>query len=241
MSPEQFLALWGAVWPYIATICMIASAIDAAFPQPSAGSHWLPIRKLISFVALNISAASNGAQPSFTTWLLRIVQPLLTAQGLIQAANASGPAKLDLPAAQVQAQPDPAPQSSGGAVGAILLAMLLSIAALSACSSADDVQHVVSQANASVAEASQDLPKACAVVSGLHAAFEVAVVFSPEAAEQADTERAVYLGLTTTKGLCSPETLANPPADVGGAVASIIKQSLQIQAMLKPAAASAVK
>ena len=134
MSPEQLLALWATVWPYIATVCMIASAVDAVFPQPAAGSHWLPLRKIISFVALNVSAASNGSQPSFTTWLLRIVQPLLTAQGLIQADNAAGPAKLDLTVAQVQPQPDPAQQTSGGAVVTILLTMLLSVAALSACS-----------------------------------------------------------------------------------------------------------
>ncbi|WP_139284937.1 hypothetical protein [Acidocella aminolytica] len=51
----------------------VASAIDAAFPQPAPGSHWLPVRKVISFIAINFGAAKNGSQPPFATWLLRVM------------------------------------------------------------------------------------------------------------------------------------------------------------------------
>lgn len=246
MSPDSILSLWAAVWPYITAACMIASAIDAGLPQPAPGSHWLPVRKLVSFVAVNVGAASNGGQPSFTTWLLRIVQPVLTAQGMIPTAAAPEVkiAVTALAPSASQPQPEHAPQQQqpqGAALGSVagsLLVVIMAAFLMSACSSApsaDDVRKVVTQANQSVAEASQDLPKACAVVSGLHAAFEVAAVLSEDASAQADTERAVYDGLVTGKGLCSPDTLAHPPEDVGGAVASVVKQALQIQALLKPA------
>lgn len=210
-----------------AAIAVLLTAISTIAMQPAA---WMP-------GALSLWL---GIVPTLTPCLIAILVPEGMGATLVSMA-AELKSFTPPPGTQVQPQLDPAQQSSGGAVVAILLAMLLSASALSACSSAPTADDVLTQANASVAEASHDLPKACSAVSGLHAAFEVAVAFSPEAAEQADTERAVYLGLTTAKGLCSPDTLANPPADVGGAVASVIKQSLQIQAMLKPAAESAVK
>ena len=72
---------WSAAWPYVTAIVTIASIINN-LPAPAAGSHWLPVRKVIAFVALAIGGASQGSQPPLGTWLLRIVQPYLNDQGL---------------------------------------------------------------------------------------------------------------------------------------------------------------
>ena len=118
-------ALWPHLWPYITLAVAVASTIDAALPQPAPGSHWLILRKLISFVAVNVGNASNGTQPSFVTWIVRIATPVLQAQGI--APNAP------------EAPPAPTPTQSGSgpaaAAGALLLALLCT-SGLSACSTA---------------------------------------------------------------------------------------------------------
>jgi hypothetical protein len=81
--------IWTSIWPYLGAVVAVASTIDAALPQPKPGSHWLVPRKILSFMAVNIASASNGAQPPFTTWLLRIVTPALQAQGLLPVATAA--------------------------------------------------------------------------------------------------------------------------------------------------------
>jgi hypothetical protein len=58
----------------------VASALDAALPQPAPGSHWLVIRKSVSFIALNLGNASNSGQPAMMTWIARVLQPLVDAQ-----------------------------------------------------------------------------------------------------------------------------------------------------------------
>lgn len=73
-------------------IVMICSALDAAIPQPAEGSHWLPLRKALSFLALNLRNASPSGQPSIATWLLRIVKAVMAAgmlKGVVEQANAS--------------------------------------------------------------------------------------------------------------------------------------------------------
>lgn len=59
--------------PLLLLIHTTASLLDAAIPQPAAGSHWLPFRKVLSFLALNFGNAANSAQPALTTWLQRLV------------------------------------------------------------------------------------------------------------------------------------------------------------------------
>ena len=67
-------------------IVMICSALDASIPQPAAGSHWLPLRKALSWFALNVSNAKPGGQPTLASWLLRIAQAVMAA-GLLKAAQ----------------------------------------------------------------------------------------------------------------------------------------------------------
>lgn len=108
--------LWADVWPYMGAVVAVASALDSALPQPKPGSHWLVPRKVLSFLAVNIANASNGSQPSFTTWLLRIATPALQAQGLLpvvtaaeavaQKIEAPAPAPVVEPAAPVAATPE---------------------------------------------------------------------------------------------------------------------------------------
>lgn len=86
---SQALAAAGLGTPvigYVAAAVTICSVLDAVIPQPAPGSHWLPARKLLSMVALNLGAASNGKQPPFASWLLRVAMPLIQAQMAAQAA-----------------------------------------------------------------------------------------------------------------------------------------------------------
>ena len=72
---------WSLAWPYITAAISIASTLNA-LPQPKAGSHWIPVRKIISFISLSVGGAKNVDEPPLGTWLLRLVGPVLTNQGL---------------------------------------------------------------------------------------------------------------------------------------------------------------
>ena len=118
MNPDQLAALWATLWPIITAVVAVASTLDASLPQPAAGSHWLLVRKVVSFLAVNVGNASNGGQPSFVTWIIRIATPVLQAQGQMPAAVAP---------------PAPAPTPSATTVVGALLAGLLLTGGLSAC------------------------------------------------------------------------------------------------------------
>ncbi len=92
MDLTNLPALWAEAWPVIAAVTAGASALDAILPQPAPGSHWLIARKVLSFVAINVGHASNGAQPSFLTWIARVAGPVLAAQAAAQAAAVPAPA-----------------------------------------------------------------------------------------------------------------------------------------------------
>ena len=81
---------WSLAWPVVTAAVTVASALNT-LPQPKPGSHWLPLRKVISFVALEVGGASNGAQPKFETWVLRILSPYLKGQGLKLVAEEVAP------------------------------------------------------------------------------------------------------------------------------------------------------
>ncbi len=137
MDQTSLLALWTNAWPAITALVAAASTLDAALPQPYPGSHWLIIRKVISFLAINVGNASNGKQPDFVTWIVRIAAPLLqnptTAQAVVQAA-AAGP--VAQPAQAPQAAPAEESVASGTAAtaAALLIAAFLSFS-LAACAS----------------------------------------------------------------------------------------------------------
>jgi hypothetical protein len=105
--------LWAAAWPYVTAAVTLASALDAALPQPRPGSHWLILRKIVSALAVNVGNAANGKQPPFATWIARVV-----------ASVATKPAAEPVP---------PAKTGAGATLGALLLAILVG-AGLSACS-----------------------------------------------------------------------------------------------------------
>ena len=133
----SLLALWANAWPAITALVAAASTLDAALPQPEPGSHWLIIRKVISFLAINVGNASNGKQPDFVTWIVRIASPLLQSPATIQAvAQAATADPVAQPASAPQAAPAATPIASGAAATAtaLLVAMFLSLG-LSACAS----------------------------------------------------------------------------------------------------------
>ena len=127
MDQSNLVAIWAPAWPFIAAIVAAASTLDASLPQPQPGSHWLIVRKIISFLAINVGNASNGKQPDFVTWIVRIATPVLLAQGAGVRPVADAPAA---------AGPAPAPAASGGgaAASALLLVLCLGLG-LSACAS----------------------------------------------------------------------------------------------------------
>ena len=130
MDQISLLALWAAAWPYITAIVATASTLDAALPQPAPGSHWLIVRKVISFLAINIGNASNGKQPDFVTWIVRIAEPVLQAQGIAPAPAAK--------AAEAPASPAP-PSAIGPAAIALLFALgMAGMLGLSACANMQD-------------------------------------------------------------------------------------------------------
>jgi hypothetical protein len=57
--------------PLLLAFHTLASFIDAVVPQPAPGSHWLPARKVLSILALNVANASNAKQPPLITWMMR--------------------------------------------------------------------------------------------------------------------------------------------------------------------------
>lgn len=59
--------------PIILAFHTLAAALDAAIPQPSPGSNWIPARKLMSYLALNFANAANSQQPPLVSWMARIV------------------------------------------------------------------------------------------------------------------------------------------------------------------------
>ena len=127
MDQSNLAAIWAAAWPYVTGIIAAASALDAALPQPAPGSHWLIARKVVSFLAVNVGNASNGKQPDFVTWIVRIAMPVLLAQGAGLRPGADAPTTAD---------PAPASAASGGgaAAAAMLMVMCLGLG-LSACAS----------------------------------------------------------------------------------------------------------
>ena len=127
MDQLSLLALWAAAWPYITAIVAAASTLDAALPQPAPGSHWLILRKVISFLAINVGNASNGKQPDFVTWIVRIAAPVLQGQS-------TAPAKpTDPPSAATATTAGPA------ATAALVLALgAAGLLGLSACANMQD-------------------------------------------------------------------------------------------------------
>lgn len=94
MQPDPFV-LWLATtplaWmlPYISIVVVACSALDASLPQPAAGSGWLVVRKIISFIALNLGNASNNGQPPLLTVLDRLLADYLARQQqVVQSAEA---------------------------------------------------------------------------------------------------------------------------------------------------------
>lgn len=60
--------------PVVFKFIAFAAALDATVPQPKPGSHWLPLRKVISVMAFNIGHASPAEQPGLITWVQRVLQ-----------------------------------------------------------------------------------------------------------------------------------------------------------------------
>lgn len=107
-------------------VCAVtmASALDAALPQPAAGSHWLPLRAVVSSLALNRFNAANAGQPTLITWLARVLQPLVDAQiartapkpsDLVDASPGAGLTAQAAPIAQAATAPTTAPQTQPAA------------------------------------------------------------------------------------------------------------------------------
>lgn len=101
--------------PLILALHATASALDAILPQPAPGSHWLPLRKLLSIAAANVGHASNAQQPAMLTWIQRIagllvamLPPAPPAPAPVVRVEPVGPAAVIIPAVPSAPQP-PAP------------------------------------------------------------------------------------------------------------------------------------
>lgn len=185
MDQTTFLALWAAAWPFITAIIAAASTLDALLPQPQPGSHWLLLRKAVSFLAINVGNASNGKQPDFVTWIVRIAAPVLQTQGVAPPAAANA----------VQPPPTPTPTSAvGSTAAAVVLALgLAGVLGLSACANLSDPTTVIVSVEAgygaALAAENEYLASgktAPAVVKTLHEArTSVAQVLDPIAAAAA--------------------------------------------------------
>lgn len=60
-------------------VLTLARALDAFIKQPAPGSHWLPLRKMVSVIAFSVLHAKPGEQPPLVTWLQRLVVMLAQA------------------------------------------------------------------------------------------------------------------------------------------------------------------
>jgi hypothetical protein len=135
VDQTTFLALWAAAWPFITAAIAAASVVDAMLPQPQPGSHWLLLRKAVSFLAINVGNASNGKQPDFVTWIVRIAAPMLQTRGVAPPAPAA--------AAEQPATPTPA-SAVGSTAAAVVLALgLAGLLGLSACANLNDPTTVI--------------------------------------------------------------------------------------------------
>lgn len=65
--------------PLVLAILALARALEVLLPQPAAGSHWLPLRKLLSMAAWSVGNAAPDGQPPLVTWLQRVAKAILTA------------------------------------------------------------------------------------------------------------------------------------------------------------------
>lgn len=142
---------YAAIVPYYLFAVMLCSAVDASFPQPQPGSHWLLVRKLVSLLALNFGRASNVEQPSFMTWLVRMLQPLLPAvQRAVVPAPGAG---------------DPVQGGTGPGVAVALLMICGMGLALSACTQdqLEKTQAIVTAGQADIAVAGQTVAQICAL------------------------------------------------------------------------------
>ena len=186
MDHISLLALWAAAWPTITAIIAAASTLDAALPQPAPGSHWLIVRKVISFLAINVGNASNGKQPDFVTWIVRIAAPVLQAQGAAPAPTVK--------AAEPPAAPAPSATVGLAATAALVLALgAAGLLGLSACANMQDptttIVSVEAGYGAALAAENEYLASGKAdpaVVKTLHSARTgVAQVLDPVAAAAA--------------------------------------------------------
>jgi hypothetical protein len=73
---------WIELWPYLTLAVTVASVLNT-LPQPAPGSHWTPVRKIISFVALGVGHAMPANAPELGPWLLRLAAKYLAANGLV--------------------------------------------------------------------------------------------------------------------------------------------------------------
>lgn len=101
MAPSVLAAFHAAgldsVVPILLALHALASATDAALPQPKPGSHWLPLRKLVSIAAGNVFNATNALQPAMLTWVQRVAQLLVALLPPATLPTAAPPAMPPMP------------------------------------------------------------------------------------------------------------------------------------------------
>ena len=102
-----------------------------------------------------------------------------------------------------------------------IIILALCVLGLAACadSPATTVNTVVTDANSAAATAGTYLPNACAVLAVAHSGFQVAEDLDPSIAANKAIELTVYTNLTTGTAICSPATIASPPANAAELIA----------------------
>lgn len=108
----HLLGLDNAV-PVLLAVLTLARAVDALIRQPAPGSHWIPLRKMVSLLSFGVANAKPAGQPSIVTWLRRLVIYLAQAVPPPAAAGRVEPVLAPVPQPSSPATPAAAPVPGG--------------------------------------------------------------------------------------------------------------------------------
>ena len=133
MAAVSAVPLFGPLLPYVPLVCLIASIVDLAIPQPALGSRWAPARAVLHILSLGVLHARPGVPGVPAAVAAQAAEVKSIAADVAEAAGElSATAATPVPASQVPAA------TLGALVG------MLFLLGLSACSG-DQVNQAVAE------------------------------------------------------------------------------------------------